>query len=53
NEVMHDAIIECNEHFRQYWGQTLVNTLRALHEIEYNSDDYDDQTENNLENDEI
>ena len=37
NETMHDAIIECNEHFRQYWGQTLVNTLRALHDIRYNT----------------
>lgn len=37
NETMHDAIIECNEHFRDYWGQTLVNTLRALHEVRYNT----------------
>ena len=37
NETMHDAIIECNEHFRNYWGQTLVNTLRALHDIRYNT----------------
>ncbi len=35
NETMHDAIVECNEHFKQYWGQTLVNTLRALHDIIY------------------
>ena len=35
NETMHDAIVECNEHFKQYWGQTLVNTLRALHDIRY------------------
>lgn len=37
NETMHDAIIECNEHFREYWGQTLVNTMRALHDILYNT----------------
>jgi hypothetical protein len=37
NETMHDAIIECNAHFREYWGQTLVNTLRALHDIRYNT----------------
>ena len=42
NETMHDAIIECNEHFRQYWGQTLVNTLRALHDISYNTT-FDDE----------
>jgi hypothetical protein len=38
NETMHDAIVECNEHFREYWGQTLVNTLRALHDARYNTD---------------
>lgn len=37
NETMHDAIIECNEHFRLYWGQRTVNTLRALHDIAYNT----------------
>lgn len=42
NETMHDAIIECNEHFRQYWGQTLVNTLRAMHDISYNTT-FDDE----------
>ena len=43
---MHDAIIECNEHFRQYWGQRTVNTLRALHDIAYNSepDEEDDES---------
>ena len=46
NETMHDAIIECNEHFRQYWGQTLVNTLRALHDINYNMT-FDDEEERN------
>lgn len=51
NEIMHDAITECNEHFRMYWGQTLVNTLRALHEIEYSTDD-DDQT-SNIDNEEF
>lgn len=46
NETMHDAIIECNEHFREYWGQTLVNTLRALHDIRY-STNLDEETEEN------
>lgn len=46
NETMHDAIIECNEHFRQYWGQTLVNTMRALHDIRYNTTDEEDNERN-------
>ena len=43
NETMHDAIIECCEHFAQYWGQTLVNTMRALHEIKYNTLDEEEE----------
>lgn len=37
NETMHNAIIDCKENFSQYWGQRLVNTLRALHDIAYNT----------------
>lgn len=46
NETMHDAIVECSEHFAEYWGQTLVNTLRALHEIRYNTLDQEEEEEN-------
>jgi hypothetical protein len=46
NETMHDAITECKEHFGQYWGQTLTNTLRALHDIRYNTT-LDDEEEDN------
>ncbi len=49
NETMHDAIIECNEHFKQYWGQRIVNTLRALHDIAYNTSP-DDEEENDNDN---
>lgn len=45
NETMHDAIVECSEHFRQYWGQTLVNTMRALHEVRYNTLDDEEEEE--------
>ncbi len=30
-EIMNDALWECRETFRLYWGQTLVNTIRAVH----------------------
>jgi hypothetical protein len=46
NETMHDAIVECSEHFAEYWGQTLVNTLRALHEVRYNTLDQEEEEEN-------
>ena len=32
------ALSECLEAFREYWGQKLVNVLRPLHSILYNSD---------------
>ena len=44
---MHDAIVECSEHFAEYWGQTLANTLRALHEIRYNTLDEEEEEEEN------
>ena len=46
NETMHDAIIDCKENFRHYWGQRLVNTQRALHDIAYNTTPDDDYSEN-------
>jgi len=33
NRNMHNALAKCQENFRLYWGQKLVNTLRALHEV--------------------
>ena len=35
NETMNDSLAICQENFRLYWGQKLVNTLRALHEVKY------------------
>ena len=37
-ETMNDALILCVENFKKYWGQRLVNTLRALHYIKYKSE---------------
>ena len=45
NETMHDALAQCREHFSGYWGQTLVNTMRALHELKYSGDDNEDESD--------
>lgn len=37
NETMNDALVICKENFEYYWGQRLVNTLRALHNVKYSS----------------
>ncbi|GAB6119301.1 DUF5063 domain-containing protein [Dysgonomonas termitidis] len=34
-ENMNDALYVCMENFKTYWGQKLVNVLRALHSIKY------------------
>ena len=37
-ETMNDSLIACVENFKQFWGQRLVNALRALHFIKYKSE---------------
>lgn len=36
HETMNDSLAICQEHFGTSWGQKLVNTLRALHDVKYN-----------------
>lgn len=37
-EVMRNAIAVCRTNFREYWGQRLLNALKALHAIHYNDE---------------
>ena len=39
NTTMNDSLYVCKEHFAEYWGQRLVNTMRALHNVKYNDSD--------------
>jgi len=47
--VMRQALYVCNENFRLYWGQKLLNALRAIHsvrfsdEIQYSPEDDDNE----------
>jgi hypothetical protein len=34
-ELMYEAIWECRQSFKNYWGQRLTNSLRALHFLRY------------------
>jgi hypothetical protein len=43
-EIMNDALYELTENFEVYWGQRLVNTLRALHNIYYGGEDLKEET---------
>lgn len=51
-ETMNDSLCVCKEHFEEFWGQRLVNTMRALHDVRYNqNDDMLDESENKEEPD--
>jgi len=36
--VMEQALVVCEENFRLYWGQKLLNALKALHAVRFNED---------------
>jgi hypothetical protein len=38
-EVMNDAVWECKSNFENYWGQKLVNSLRAIHRFLYSGEE--------------
>lgn len=41
--MMNDAIWECKLNFEQYWGQRLVNALRAIHHLSTGDTDLTDE----------
>ena len=45
NVTMNDALVICKEHFEEFWGQRLVNTMRALHDVKYGQTDEDEEGE--------
>jgi len=36
--VMEQALVACEENFRLYWGQKLLNALKALHSVRFGDD---------------
>ena len=45
-EVMNDALTECSEHFVEFWGQQVVNVLRAVHMLVYSDVDFENSEKN-------
>jgi hypothetical protein len=45
-ELMNDALWECTQHFDQDWGQKLLNSLRALHNLMHGGERLDEDEEN-------
>ncbi len=52
NEVMNDAVWECRLNFETFWGQKLVNAMRAIHKFIYSGEEIGKIEEENNENDE-
>lgn len=46
NETMNDSLAICQENFGTLWGQKLVNTLRALHDVKYNQEEEEEEVGN-------
>lgn len=38
DHTMNDALVICQEHFSEFWGQRLVNVMRALHNVKYSTE---------------
>ncbi len=45
-EVMNDALCDCTYHFEEFWGQQLVNVLRAVHMLVFSDIDFNDKKVN-------
>lgn len=45
-DVMHDALSECIYHFESFWGQQLVNVLRAIHMLLFSGADLSQENKN-------
>jgi hypothetical protein len=42
-EIMNDALVEMVENYETYWGQRLVNCLRALHQVYYSGENLEEE----------
>ena len=51
-EVMNDALWECRMNFENFWGQKLVNAMRAIHKFIYSGEEIASEEEDFKEEDE-
>ena len=51
-EVMNDAVWECRMNFENFWGQKLVNSMRAIHKYIYSGEEIGKVEKETDENDE-
>ena len=44
-EMMNDAIWECQLNFEEFWGQKLLNALKAIHVLLFSGEDLEEEEE--------
>lgn len=49
-EIMNDALWECQLNFEEFWGQKLLNALKAIHNVLFSGDDLGDEDEEQDDN---
>jgi hypothetical protein len=52
SEVMNDAVWECRLNYETFWGQKLVNSMRAIHKFIYSGEEINKIDDEDLEKDE-
>jgi hypothetical protein len=52
SEVMNDAVWECRLNFETFWGQKLVNSMRAIHKFIYSGEEIGIVEKEDVENEE-
>jgi hypothetical protein len=45
-EMMNDAIWECQLNFEEFWGQKLLNALKAIHSVLFSGEGLNEEDEN-------
>ena len=51
--IMNDALNDCVQHFNDFWGQRLVNVLRAIHKLIADRTEFDNDNPGGSGDDEI
>ncbi len=50
-EIMNDALWECQMNFEEFWGQILLNALKAIHQVFFSGDNLDEEEEDDKKSD--
>ena len=49
-DIMNDALIDCKDNFHSFWGQKLLNALRAMHNVLNSPNSEWEESEDDIDN---